>query len=280
MPHTLNRQYVREVMSNRHLIQPGSRVNLAQISTSGKDFCKDRREAENEFKDLRHEFIDLQSVLYAESKRSLLIVLQAIDAGGKDSAIRKMTAGTNPQGVEVASFKRPTSLELSHDFLWRIHQRCPAKGMVGVFNRSHYEDVLVVRVDEIVPKSVWKPRYEVINQFENHLVQSGTTILKFFLHISKDEQKARFQDRLDRPEKHWKFEAADLEKRAQWDEYQVAFEDMLQECSTDHAAWHVIPADQKWYRDLALMKVVVKTLKDMAPQFPEAADVKGIVIDQ
>ena len=266
-------------MSNRHSIQPGNRVNLEQISTSGKDFCKDRDDAEREFKDLREEFIELQSVLYAEGKQSLLIVLQAIDAGGKDSAIRKMTAGANPQGVEVTSFKRPSSRELSHDFLWRIHQRCPAKGMVGVFNRSHYEDVLVVRVDDIVPKSVWKPRYEVINQFENHLVQSGTTVVKFFLHISKDEQKDRFQDRLDRPEKHWKFEAADLEKRAQWDEYQAAFEDMLQNCSTAEATWHVIPADQKWYRDLAIMKVLVKTLKDMDPKFPEADDVAGIVID-
>lgn len=265
-------------MSNRHSIQPGSRVNLAQMSTSGKDICDDRESAEDEFRDLRKEFIDLQAVLYAERKQSLLIVLQAIDAGGKDSAIRKMTDGVNPQGVEVASFKRPSDLELSHDFLWRIHRRCPAKGMVCVFNRSHYEDVLVVRVDEIVPESVWKPRYEVINQFENHLVQSGTTVLKFFLHISKDEQKERFQDRLDRPEKHWKFESADLEKRAQWDEYQTAFEDMLKKCSTPAAPWHVIPADQKWYRDLAIMKVVVKTLKGMNPQFPEADDVEGIKI--
>lgn len=266
-------------MSNRHLIQPGSPVNLAQISTSGKDLCDDRDDAEDQFKDLREEFVERQSVLYAEGKQSLLIVLQAIDAGGKDSTIRKMLTGVNPQGVRVASFKKPSTLERSHDFLWRIHQRCPAKGMISVFNRSHYEDVLVVRVDDIVPESVWRPRYEVINQFEKHLTSSGTTILKFFLHISKEEQKERFQDRLDRPEKHWKFDIADLEKRAQWDDYQTAFEDMLQECSTPEAAWHVIPADQKWYRDLAIMKVVVKTMKEMNPQFPEADDLNGVVID-
>ncbi|MCL4109353.1 UNVERIFIED_CONTAM: hypothetical protein GTU68_038982 [Idotea baltica] len=150
--------------------------------------------------------------------------------------------------------------------------------MVQVFNRSHYEDVLVVRVDEIVPESVWKPRYEVINQFENHLASSGTTIVKFFLHISKDEQKERFQDRLDRPEKNWKFEAADLEKRAQWKDYQDAFEDMLQQCSTKHAPWHVIPADQKWYRDVAIMEVLVETLKKMNPKFPQADDLSGVVI--
>ena len=280
MPHTLNRQYVREVMSNRHLIQPGSRVNLAQMSTSGKDFCKDRREAEDEFKDLRHEFIDLQSVLYAESKRSLLIVLQAIDAGGKDSAIRKMTAGTNPQGVEVASFKRPTSLELSHDFLWRIHQRCPAKGMVGVFNRSHYEDVLVVRVDEIVPKSVWKPRYEVINQFENHLVQSGTTILKFFLHISKDEQKERLQSRLDEPDKNWKFTSSDLAERKHWEAYQEAFTEMLAETSTEAAPWYVIPADRKWFRNLLISRIMCETLEGLDMAYPEAEDgLADIVIE-
>lgn len=265
-------------MSKRHLIQPGSSVNLSEIPTSGKEFCDDRDEAEDQFKDLRKEFIELQSVLYAEGKQSLLIVLQAIDAGGKDSTTRKMLTGTNPQGVRVANFKKPTTLERRHDFLWRIHQRCPARGMISVFNRSHYEDVLVVRVDEIVPEKVWRPRYEVINQFESHLVSSGTTILKFFLHISKDEQKERFQDRLDRPEKHWKFDIGDLDKRAQWDDYHAAFEDMLQECSTQHAPWHVIPADQKWYRDLAIMKVVVDTLKDMNPRFPESDDLRGVVI--
>lgn len=265
-------------MSNRHLIQPGSRANLAQIPTSGTEFCDDRDEAEVQFRELRKQFVDLQAVLYAEGKQSLLIILQAIDAGGKDSAIRKMLDGVNPQGVRVSSFKKPSDLELRHDFLWRIHQQCPAKGMIRVFNRSHYEDVLVVRVDEIVPESVWKPRYEVINHFENHLVSSGTTIVKFFLHISKDEQKERFQDRLDRPEKNWKFDAADLAKRAKWKDYQDAFEDMLQECSTKEAPWHVIPADQKWYRDLAIMEVVVQTLKEMNPKFPQADDLSGVVI--
>lgn len=266
-------------MSNQHQIQPGSRVKLSEISTSGKDFCKDREQAELEFEELRDEFINLQSVLYAESKQSLLIVFQAIDAGGKDSGIRKMLMGVNPQGVRVASFKKPSTLERSHDFLWRIHQRCPAKGMISVFNRSHYEDVLVVRVDEIVPKSVWRPRYKVINQFEEHLVQSGTTIVKFFLHISKDEQKERFQDRLDKPHKNWKFDIGDLDKRRQWDDYQTAFQDMLEECSTNHAPWYVIPADQKWYRDVAIMRVVVDTMKQMNPRYPKAADLSGVAID-
>ena len=196
----------------------------------------------------------------------------------KDGTIRHTFKGVNPQGVVVTSFKKPSAEELAHDFLWRVHKAVPAKGMIGVFNRSHYEDVLVVRVHDIVPEAVWRPRYEAINQFEKQLVDSGTTVLKFFLHISKKEQKERFQARLDEPEKNWKFDHGDLEKREFWDAYQDAFQDMLNNCTTENAPWYLIPADQKWYRNLAIMRVMVDTLNQMNPQFPEADDLTGVTI--
>lgn len=266
-------------MPDTHRLTPETTVQLADLSTRGRDFCDDRDGAEEEFRNLREEFIELQPRLYAEGKQKLLIVLQAMDAGGKDSTIRKICQGVNPQGVEVSSFKRPSDEELAHDFLWRVHREVPAAGMVGIFNRSHYEDVLVVRVHDIVPKSVWQPRYELINQFEKHLTATGTTILKFFLHISKGEQKERFQDRLDEPQKHWKFDIDDLKKREFWNDYQYAFEDMLNECTTSLAPWYVIPADQKWYRNVAIMRVIVDTLKKMDPQYPESDDLSDVVID-
>ncbi|MEZ6125530.1 MAG: polyphosphate kinase 2 family protein [Planctomycetaceae bacterium] len=266
-------------MPDTHQLIPGQVIRLSDMETDGKKLHDDRDAAEREFKELRKEFIDLQPVLYAEAKRKLLIVLQAMDAGGKDGTIRSIFEGVNPQGVQVTPFKRPSQEELDHDFLWRIHKAVPGRGMIGVFNRSHYEDVLVVRVDRIVPESVWRPRYQVINQFEQHLTASGTTILKFFLHISKSEQKQRFQERLDQPDKNWKFDLADLEKRKQWDEYQQAFEDMLKHCTTREAAWHVIPADQNWYRDLAIMRVIVNTLRGMNLQYPEPPDLRNVVID-
>jgi len=266
-------------MPDTHRLTPGSSIELTELSTRGRDFCDDRDAAEEEFQSLREEFIALQPRLYAEGKQKLLIVLQAMDAGGKDSTIRKICQGVNPQGVEVSSFKKPSAEELAHDFLWRVHREVPGAGMVGIFNRSHYEDVLVVRVHDIVPKSVWQPRFELINQFEKYLTATGTTVLKFFLHISKGEQKERFQDRLDEPEKHWKFDVEDLEKRKSWDDYQNAFEDMLNECTTPHAPWYVIPADQKWYRNVAIMRVIVDTLKTMSPQYPESDDLSDIVID-
>jgi len=266
-------------MPDTHRLKPGQPINLAETSTRGGDFHDDRKAAEEEFEGLRDELIHMQEMLYAEGRRKLLVVLQAMDAGGKDSTIRKVFKGVNPQGVRVTSFKRPSSDELAHDFLWRIHKAVPATGMIGVFNRSHYEDVLVVRVHDIVPESTWRPRYETINQFEKHLTESGTTILKFFLHISKQEQKERFQDRLDRTEKHWKFDHEDLEKRKEWDDYQTAFQDMLNFCTTDHAPWHVIPADQKWYRNVAIARVMVDTLKRMNPQYPESEDLSDVEID-
>ncbi|MDX1502634.1 MAG: polyphosphate kinase 2 family protein [Thermoanaerobaculia bacterium] len=252
-----------------HRIAPGSPVDLARLPTRADAFHDDREAAEREFRELREELADLQYRLYAEDRRKLLVVLQALDAGGKDGTIRKLTRGVNPQGVEVTSFKVPSKLELAHDFLWRIHRRVPGNGKIGIFNRSHYEDVLVVRVDEIVPETVWRPRYELINQFERLLSETGTTVLKFFLHISREEQLERFQARLDTPEKRWKFSRDDLRKREQWEAYREAYQEALTRCTTEWAPWRAIPADQKWYRNLAVARVVVGALRQMDPRFPE-----------
>lgn len=229
----------------------------------------DKKTAHAEEDPLEERLADLQERLYAEGKQALLIVLQARDAGGKDSTIKKVFDSVNPQGVDVTSFKVPSSLERRHDFLWRVHQRVPAAGMIGIFNRSHYEDVLVVRVDNLAPKAVWEKRYDHINNFERLLTDSGVRILKFYLHISKDEQKERLQDRLDRPDKHWKFDIGDLDKRKQWDDYTAAYEAMLTRCNTDYAPWYIIPANRKWYRDLVITRIIVETLEEMNPQFPE-----------
>ncbi len=263
-----------------HRLQPGQVVNLDQITTRGKDLHPDRSEAEAEFKALRKELREWQYKLYAEDKQKLLIVLQAMDAGGKDSTIRRVFQGVNPQGVQITSFKVPSSKERAHDFLWRIHNAVPGKGMIGVFNRSHYEDVLVVRVDELVPTAVWQARYELINDFEKMLAQTGTRILKFCLHISLGEQKERLQARLDDPTKNWKFELGDLEKRQQWPQYRAAYNDALTYCNTPNAPWYVIPADQKWYRNLAISRILVQTLRDMNPQTPPVSlDLSQITIE-
>lgn len=213
---------------------------------------------------------ELQERLYAESKQSLLIVLQAMDTGGKDGAIKKVFEGINPQGVRVAAFKAPSLEELSHDFLWRVHPHVPPKGYIGIFNRSHYEDVLVVRVNQLVPESIWKARYDHINHFERLLADNGTRILKFYLHISKDEQKERLQERLDTPEKRWKFSSGDLPVRERWDEYMKAYEDLLTHCNTEYAPWTIVPANRKWYRDLVITTKIVETLTHMNPKYPEA----------
>ena len=199
-------------MPKTHRLEPGTKIKLKDLTTRGKDLHDDRDEAEREFEELRDEFAELQNQFYADGRHKLLIVLQATDAGGKDSTIRKVFRGVNPQGVRVTPFKKPTEEELDHDFLWRVHKAVPGKGMIGVFNRSHYEDVLVVRVHNIVPEEVWRPRYQQINEFEHLLATTGTKILKFYLHISKEEQAERFQDRVDHPEKHWKFNHEDFRK--------------------------------------------------------------------
>ncbi|MFN0020681.1 MAG: polyphosphate kinase 2 family protein [Pirellulaceae bacterium] len=266
-------------MPHTHRLKPGKKIKLVEISTRGKDYHKDREAAEKEFEELKKELAELQERLYAESKQKLLIVIQAMDTGGKDSTIRSVFSGINPQGVQVTSFKEPTKEELAHDFLWRIHQRVPANGYIGIFNRSHYEDVIVVRVANIYPESIWRPRYEQINQFEDLLTKSGTRILKFYLHISEDEQKQRLKDRLEDPQKNWKFSPDDLAKRKEWKEYMDVYEDVFAHCTTDEAPWYVIPADQKWYRNLAIVRVVVHTLKEMDPKWPKLPDgTKGMKV--
>ncbi len=267
-------------MPKTHCLQPGTPVLINELPTQGKMFHPDREAAEAEFSTLRDELIVLQRKLYAENKRRILIALQAMDAGGKDGTIRKVFRGVNPQGVRVTSFKAPSKEELAHDFLWRIHRPVPANGMIGVFNRSHYEDVLVVRVHDLVPEAVWRPRYKMINDFESMLVGSGTTILKFYLHISREEQRTRFQARLEDPHKNWKFSLEDLEKRKLWQSYMAAYQEMLERTTTDMAPWYVIPADQKWYRNLAIMRVIVQKLRKLNPQYPSPAiDLSGITID-
>ena len=263
-----------------HQITPGETVDLSKITTQGKELHSNRSQAEAEMKKHRKRMMQLQPKLYSEQKQKLLVVFQALDAGGKDGTTRKVFQGVNPQGVHVISFKAPSKRELAHDFLWRVHQAVPPQGMIHVFNRSHYEDLLVVRVDNLAPIDVWEKRFEQINQFEKYLTETGTKILKFYLHISKEEQKERFQSRLDEPEKHWKFSLGDLEKRKQWDQYRIAFNDVLTRCSTEHAPWYVIPADQKWYRNWAVSKIICETLEAMDPQYPMAhADLEAVVIE-
>jgi PPK2 family polyphosphate:nucleotide phosphotransferase len=251
--------------------EPGTPVNLADFDPDDKGgMSKD--DAKKELEDLRERLANLQEKLYAERAQSLLIVLQGTDTGGKDGTIKHVFEGINPQGVNVASFKAPTPDELAHDFLWRVHQQTPAKGFITIFNRSHYEDVLVVRVNNLVPEDVWQNRYDHINAFERLLADSGTHILKFYLHISRAEQKERLQARLDDPEKHWKFSKGDLPVREQWNEYMQAYQDMLTRCNTVYAPWYIIPANRKWYRNLVVSRVIVETLEQMNPQFPPAEE--------
>ena len=215
---------------------------------------------------------DLQDRLWAEAQRSVLVVLQGIDSAGKDGVINKVMEAFNPQGCPVTSFKVPSTEELAHDYLWRIHKAVPRKGEIGIFNRSHYEDVLVVRVHGIVPKAVWSKRYEQINAFERHLVDNGTTIVKIFLSIDKDEQRQRFQDRFDDPTKRWKFSMGDLEERKLWDDYQAAFDEALTKTSTDEAPWYVIPANRNWFRNLAVATILADTIAGLKPAYPAVAD--------
>jgi PPK2 family polyphosphate:nucleotide phosphotransferase len=261
-------------------IAPGSPVNLAEIDpdeTPG--FTGDRDSATAELEALRGELEEFQERLFAEKRQALLIVLQAVDAGGKDGVIRNVFTAFNPQGTRVTSFGAPTEEELAHDFLWRVHAEVPGRGRVGIFNRSHYEDVLVVRVEQLVPAETWRARYEHINDFEALLEASGTTILKFLLHVSRTEQRERLQERLDDPRKRWKFRRGDLEARAKWDDYQAAYADALERCSTAEAPWYVIPANRNWYRNLAVARIVVDAARRMNPQFPEPdEDLSGIMV--
>ncbi|HEY9694127.1 MAG TPA: polyphosphate kinase 2 family protein [Oculatellaceae cyanobacterium] len=251
-------------------VQPGSPIVLADFDPNDCEDYKKKKHVEEELQKQRARLGKLQERLYAENKRSLLIVLQAMDTGGKDGTIKHVFSGINPQGCRVWSFKKPSDEEASHDFLWRYHQRAPLRGMINIFNRSHYEDVLIVRVKQLVPESVWRERYHVINNFEQMLTLSNVTVIKFFLHISKDEQKRRLQSRLDNPDKRWKFSSNDIKEREYWDDYQAAFEEAINNCSTSYAPWYVVPANNKWYRNLVIARTIADTLEAMNPQYPAA----------
>jgi PPK2 family polyphosphate:nucleotide phosphotransferase len=250
-------------------IMPGTHVKLKNFESAYKG--KDEQKAAGFLKieGLEYAMDKLQFCLYAEGKRSLLICLQGLDAGGKDGVVRHVVGAMNPQGCRVQSFKQPTPIELAHDFLWRIEPQVPGRGEVVIFNRSHYEDVLVVRVHDIVPEKVWSARYEQINEFERRLVDNGTHILKFFLHISKEEQLARFKKRLDDPARRWKISEADYKERKFWDAYEAAYEDVLTKCSTNNSPWFVIPSDHKWFRDLAISNIIVDTMQDLGIEVPK-----------
>lgn len=274
----------------RYRVDQQAHVKLAQAAlTNGRkmiDVDPDESEHYLSKKDIaedlrmqRDRIADLQARLYAERKQSLLIVLQAMDTGGKDGTIRGVFQGVNPQGCQVWSFKAPSTEELEHNFLWRYHQKTPPRGMITIFNRSHYEDVLIVRVKNIIPEDVWRHRYRMINEFEHMLTLNNTTVLKFFLYISKEEQKRRLESRLEDPRKHWKFSSNDIKERAFWDQYMLAFEDAINNCSTEYAPWYVVPANKKWYRNLVVARTIADTLEAMNPQYPAAeAGLEAITI--
>lgn len=268
-----------ESLTARLRIKPGQHVKLARHDPDFTGPFTNKKDAKDATKKNLDKLFELQYKMYAENKHSLLVVLQAMDTAGKDGLIRHVMTGMNPQGCHVTSFKKPSERELDQDYLWRIHQAVPAKGEVGIFNRSHYEDVLVVRVHDLVPKAVWSKRYEEINQFEHYLASTGMTIVKIFLHISKNEQKQRLQARLDDPLKHWKFSPADLGERKHWNEYMRAYEDALSKCSTPHAPWYVIPANEKWFRNYAVSQILVDTMSRLRMSWPKPTfDPKDIKI--
>lgn len=265
-------------IGNKYRVRPGTRVSLDKHDPRENGGLT-KREGRAALAPLKERLNELQQLLYATEKYALLVVLQGMDTSGKDGVIKHVMDAFNPQGCQVSSFKVPTAEELGHDFLWRIHKATPRRGMVGIFNRSHYEDVLVVRVEELLPKAVWSKRYEAINEFEETLIESGTVILKFFLHISKEEQRERLMERLQDPRDHWKFRAGDLETRAKWDDYMVAYEDALSKCSTKHAPWYIIPADRKWYRNLVISQILIERLSSLDMEWPPLApEVEGIEI--
>jgi len=251
-------------------VAPGKNLKLESIDPRSTPEWPgiDKEEGKARVEELNERLELLQELLYAEGKQRVLVVLQAMDAGGKDGTIRHVFDGVNPSGVRAPAFKRPSSDELAHDYLWRIHKEVPKDGEIVIFNRSHYEDVLVVRVMDIAPEKRWRKRYEHIVDFERMLSDEGTTIVKIYLHISKEEQKERLQARLDTPEKNWKFESGDLDMRAKWGDFMAAFEEALEKTSTANAPWYVIPADRKWYRNIAVLEILVQTLEGLDMAFP------------
>ena len=264
-----------------YLVKSGEKVNLAEWDPNDTgEFMGNKKQARAETRQINKRLQKLQDLLYAEHKHKILVILQGMDTSGKDGAIRHVFSGVNPQGLRVANFKEPTQEEQEHDFLWRVHQRVPAQGELVVFNRSHYEEVLIVRVHKLVPQTVWKKRYDQINDFESMLAETGTTILKFFQYIDKDEQKKRLQARLDNPNKHWKFQRDDLKDRKLWPDYIRAYEDVLNKTSTDQAPWFIVPANHKWYRDWLITKTLVERLDRLGMKYPEPSQsLEGIVIE-
>lgn len=251
------------------IVKPGSKVKLANIDPGFHGAHESHEKAMPEIQKELQRMGELQYLMYAERKRALLIVLQGIDAAGKDGVCRHVIDGMNPLGCSVVSFKQPTEEEREHDFLWRIHRQAPRLGQVGVFNRSHYEDVLVVRVHELAPAEVWSKRYDQINDFERTLARANTTIVKFFLYISKEEQLERFRVRLDDPARRWKISDNDYREREFWDDYVTAYEDMLEKCSTERAPWYVIPSNHKWFRNLAVSQIISETMQELGMQMPQ-----------
>ena len=267
---------------NDYRVKPDTKVLLEEFSTSDTGRFKSKKDAKDILKENVKKMFSLQNMLYAYDKYSLLIIFQAMDAAGKDGTIKHVMSGLNPQGTQVFSFKQPSQEELDHDYLWRIHNHVPERGRIGIFNRSHYEEVLVVRVHdlaknqkippELVSKNIWNERYREINDFEKHLYENGTIILKFFLHVSKEEQKKRFLKRIDTPEKNWKFSASDIDERKYWDKYQQAYAEAISATSKKHAPWYIIPADHKWFMRYAVSQVIVETMEDIKMSYPVLSD--------
>ena len=261
-------------------VVPGRPAGLKQRDPASKaGFEGGSDEGKTALPAMNEQLAELQTRLWAEREHKLLVVLQAMDTGGKDGTIRHVFKGVNPQGVRVWGFGAPTEVELGHDYLWRIHQRAPESGTIAIFNRSHYEDVLVVRVTNLVEEERWRKRYDHIVDFERLLHDEGTTIVKLFLHISKDEQKARLQARLDDPGKRWKFSLGDLDDRKLWDDFTDAYEEALTRTSSTHAPWYVVPADRKWYRNLVVSSILIQTLESMGPQYPPDPGLDGVVVE-
>jgi len=257
-----------ETLGKKLIVKPGTKIHLSGHDPGETAGLKDEKEARLALEKNRLKLEKLQILLNAENKRSLLVVLQGMDTSGKDSTIRHVMEGVNPQGYDVTSFKVPSTEEMKHDFLWRIHKAVPAKGTIGIFNRSHYEDVLVVRVHNLVPPDIWSARYKQINRFEWILAENQVKILKFFLHVGKAEQKKRLQERLADPAKNWNMNLQDIKERELWKNYMAAYEDALTECSTEWAPWHIIPSDKKWFRNLAVSQIIVETLEAFDMKYP------------
>ena len=263
-----------------HIIEVNTQINLADYDANDTGNYKDKIQAEAKLQAHRKRLFELQELLYAEDKRALLVVLQGMDGAGKDGTIRHIFTGVNPQGCQVTSFKVPTDEELQHDFLWRVHKATPRRGMIGIFNRSHYEDVLVVRVHQKLSRQEVERRFEEINNFEQELTENHTHILKFFLHISKDEQRKRLQARLDHPKKYWKVSPGDLTERQYWNDYVRAYEDALSHCSTKHAPWYIVPANHKWYRNVAISEILLDVMEGFKMKYPKPKlDIKKLKVE-